>query len=103
MRPRVARERLRALGRELPGRRARLMVDCKDCQHFRELPGDTVWKRRTGCYFPDFMEQKQADPFLAAQEVPGDHEKLNGDGNCAKFSARRQGSLMSRLIAGLRS
>lgn len=79
------------------------MVDCNDCQHFRQLPGDTVWKRRTGCYHPELMEQKQADPVLAAQEIPGDHRKLNADGMCAKFSARRAGSLVSRLIASLRS
>jgi hypothetical protein len=79
------------------------MVDCKDCQHFRQLPGDTVWKRRTGCYHPELMEQKQSDPALAAQEIPGNHLKLNADGNCAYFTSRRSGSLISRLIASLRS
>lgn len=79
------------------------MVDCKDCQHFRQLPGDTVWKRRTGCYHPELMEQKQSEAVHAAQEIPGDHRKLNGDGKCAKFSARRAGSVVSRLISSLRS
>jgi len=79
------------------------MVDCKDCQYFRELPGGTVWKRRTGCYHPDLMEQKQSERVLAAQEIPGDHRKLNARGDCAKFAARRTQSFMSRLIAGLRA
>jgi hypothetical protein len=79
------------------------MVDCKDCHHFRELPGDTVWKRRTGCYHPELMEQKQSDPVLAAQEIPGNHEKLNADGKCTYFASRRSGSLISRLISSLRS
>ncbi len=79
------------------------MVDCKDCQHFRELPGGTVWKRRTGCYHPELMEQKQSEAVHAAQEIPGDHRKLNADGACAKFTARRVDSLVSRLIAALRA
>jgi hypothetical protein len=80
------------------------MVECKDCIYFRKHPGDTVWKRRTGCYHPELMEQKQADPVLAAQEVPGDHEKLNLRGDCPKFTAKpRSGSMLSRWIAVLRS
>jgi hypothetical protein len=80
------------------------MVECKDCRHFRAYPGDTVWKRRTGCYHPDLMEQKQTDSFLKAQEVPGNHEKINVRGDCAKFEARpRRGSVLSRLIAAMRS
>lgn len=79
------------------------MFDCHDCKHFRELPGDTVWKRRTGCYHPELMEQKQSDRYLAAQEVPGDHEKLNADGDCKYFEAQRSDSLVSRLISSLRS
>lgn len=79
------------------------MSDCNDCRYFRELPGGTVWKRRTGCYHPDLMEQKQGERVLAAQEIPGDHRKLNANGDCAQFVARRSESLMSRLIAGLRS
>jgi hypothetical protein len=80
------------------------MVECKDCRYFRAYPGDTVWKRRTGCYHPDLMEQKQADPFLKAQEVPGNHEKLNLRGDCAKFAAApRRRSVLSRLISVLRT
>ena len=79
------------------------MVECNDCSHFRRLPGGTVWKRRTGCYHPDLMEQKQSDPVHQAQEIPGNHEKLNVRGDCAKFSARpRRGSLLSRMITALR-
>ena len=79
------------------------MADCNDCKHFRALPGDTVWKRRTGCYHPEFMEQRQSDWVLAAQEIPGDHEKLNARGDCAKFEARRSATMVSRLISGLLS
>lgn len=80
------------------------MVDCKDCKWFRSLPGDTVWKRRTGCYHPENMEQKLSDPVHQAQEIPGDHEKLNVRGDCARFEgAPRKGSLISRMLTALRS
>ncbi|MBL8802292.1 MAG: hypothetical protein JNN27_09870 [Planctomycetes bacterium] len=79
------------------------MVDCKDCLHFRELAGDTVWKRRTGCYHPELMEQKQAERIHAAQEIPGDCSKLNRDGRCEKFAAKRSASLVSRLLSSMRS
>lgn len=79
------------------------MVDCKDCLHYRKLAGDTVWKRRTGCYHPELMEQKQAERVLAAQEIPGDCAKLNRDGRCEKFTARRSASFVSRLLSSMRS
>ncbi len=80
------------------------MADCKDCLHFRRVVGGTVWKRRTGCYHPDLMEQAQSDPALRAQEVPGNHVKLNLRGDCAKFDGgSRRGSLISRLIGVLRA
>ncbi len=62
-------------------------VECRNCVHFREYPyGDgTVWKRKTGCYHPELMVQKQSDGFLKEQQVPGDHEKLNLRGDCAKY------------------
>jgi hypothetical protein len=65
-------------------------VECRNCLHFREYPyGDgTVWKRKTGCYHPDLMVQKQSDGFLKEQEVPGDHEKINVRGDCPKYAAR---------------
>lgn len=64
-------------------------VACSRCVHFREYPfGDgTVWKRKTGCYHPDLMVQKQSDGFLKEQQVPGDHEKINVRGDCAKYEA----------------
>lgn len=65
-------------------------VECRTCVHFREYPfGDgTVWKRKTGCYHPDLMVQKQADLFLIEQQVPGDHEQLNLRGDCPKHEPR---------------
>lgn len=65
-------------------------VECRNCLHFREYPfGDgTVWKRKTGCYHPDLMVQKQSDQFLAEQQVPGDHELINLRGDCPKYEAR---------------
>ncbi|MCC7012098.1 MAG: hypothetical protein IT454_06035 [Planctomycetes bacterium] len=79
------------------------MVDCKDCIHFRRLAGDTVWKRRTGCYHPENMEQKLTERVHLAQEIPGNHEQLNLRGDCAVFSARpRRGSVLSRMLEALR-
>lgn len=74
------------------------MVECNDCLHFRRLPGDTTFRRRTGCYHPDFMEMKQSDRFLAAQEVPGNHEILNLNRDCAKFEAKPRRSWVRRLV-----
>ncbi|MBM3990606.1 MAG: hypothetical protein FJ298_06295 [Planctomycetes bacterium] len=80
------------------------MVDCKDCQWFRSFPGDTVWKRRTGCYQPQHMDQKLAERVHQAQEIPGDHEKLNVRRDCGRFEALpRKGSLISRMLSALRS
>ncbi len=69
--------------------RPAVKVECQSCVHFREYPyGDgTVWKRKTGCYHPELMVQKQSDGFLKEQEVPGDHEKINLRGDCAKYEA----------------
>jgi hypothetical protein len=79
------------------------MVECKHCKWFRALPGDTVWKRRTGCYHPQNMEQKLADRVLQAQEIPGDHEKLNLNRDCALFEAApRRGSMITRLLSALK-
>jgi hypothetical protein len=79
------------------------MVDCKHCTYFRALPGDTVWKRRTGCYHPEHMEQKLAERIHQAQEIPGDHERINARGDCAQFTAKpRHGSLIARMLAALK-
>jgi len=100
LRAALAAERVRG-----PAHRDRqaTMVECQHCVHFRKLPGDTVWKRRTGCYHPQNMEQTQSDFALKAQEIPGDHEKLNLRGDCPLYEARRRrGSLLSRLLAAMK-
>ena len=79
------------------------MVDCNNCIHFRERPGDTTWKLKTGCFHPDHMQQSQQDEFLKEQEIPGDHTRINADGACAQFEAReRQASLFKRIGRALR-
>ncbi len=79
-------------------------VKCADCVHFRQRLGDTPWKRKSGCYHPELLEQSQTDRFLKEQVVPGNHEKINLKGDCAKFQARapRQ-SLVQRLLAALKT
>ena len=80
------------------------MVDCKNCLHFRERPGDTTWKRKTGCYHPDLMEQKQGDAFLKEQEIPGDHTSINAGGDCGDFEpAPREPSLLKRIAMAMRA
>ena len=81
------------------------MVRCEDCLHFREYEyGETAFKPKTGCYHPDLMVQKQDDEFLKEQEVPGNHIKLNLDGDCPKFTARPPArSWMTRLLESLKS
>ena len=77
-------------------------VECRNCVHFREYPygSGTVWKRKTGCYHPALMDQKQSDDYLAEQQVAGDHEKLNLRGDCARFEPRPpRGSLLQRALA----
>lgn len=71
-------------------------VDCHDCKHFKQSPYEAP---RTGCYFPDFMPQKQKDAFLKEQEIPGDHRKINLRGDCAKFEQRApRKSFWKRLL-----
>ena len=80
------------------------MVDCKDCLHYVQRPGDTVWKRKTGCFHPEHMEQKQEDGFLREQEVPGDHRRTNADGDCATFEQRPPRlSLLARIVRAMRA
>jgi hypothetical protein len=80
------------------------MVECEDCVHFKRRPGDTPWKRVTGCYHPDLMEQRLSDGYLRAQDIPGNHEKINLRGDCAKFEARpKKAPLVRRVVALLRS
>jgi hypothetical protein len=80
------------------------MVECKDCVYFARRPGDTVWKRKTGCYHPDNMEQTQSEAFLSEQEVPGDHRRINADGDCGQYEARpERPSLLVRLARAMRA
>lgn len=78
-------------------------VACADCRHFRQRPGGTPWKRKTGCYHPELLEQKQTDPFLVEQIIPGDHRKLNLRGDCQKFEPRPRRNWAQRLLEALRS
>ena len=77
--------------------------ECKDCIHFRRLPGDTTFRRLTGCYHPELMEQKLGERFNLAQEVPGVCAVLNPRGDCAKFEARPRKSLVARLFEVLKT
>jgi len=81
------------------------MVRCQDCRHFREYPyAESHFKRKTGCYHPDLMEQVQNDFFLKEQEIPGDHEQINLFGDCVKFEAREpEPGLLTRLLTALRT
>ena len=81
------------------------MVRCQDCRHFREYPyGESIFKRKTGCYSPEHMEQSQDDFFLKEQEVPGDHEQINLFGDCAQFEALEPApGFLSRMMAALRT
>jgi hypothetical protein len=73
-------------------------VECRDCRYFKEAPYDAP---RTGCWFPDFMPQKQKDAFLKEQEIPGDNEKINLRGDCPKWSPRApKRSFWQRMLAG---
>ena len=73
-------------------------VECKDCRWFREAPYEAP---RTGCWHPEFMQQKQKDAFLQQQEIPGNHEAINLRGDCAKFEARAPKlSFWKRMLAG---
>jgi hypothetical protein len=79
------------------------MVECKDCIHFRRLPGDTTFRCRTGCYHPELMEQRLSERFLSAQDVPGDHTVINLHHDCAKFEPRPRKSLVARLFEVMRT
>jgi hypothetical protein len=73
-------------------------VACRDCRYFKRAPYEAP---RTGCWFPEFMQQTQKDAFLKEQEIPGDPEQLNLRGDCAKFDARAPKlSILKRMLAG---
>jgi hypothetical protein len=73
-------------------------VECRNCRYFREAPYEAP---KTGCWHPEFMQQKQKDAFLQQQEIPGNHVQINLRGDCAKFEARAPKlSFWKRMLAG---
>ena len=72
-------------------------VDCGNCVHFRAAPYEA---KLEGCYLPDNMPSKQTARYLDEQQLPGDHEKINRDGDCADFNARwSKLSLWRRILS----
>jgi hypothetical protein len=73
-------------------------VDCEDCLHLKRAPYEAS---RTGCWHPDFMQQRQKDAFLDEQQIPGDHEKINLRGDCPKWEPKpKKLSFWKRMLAG---
>ena len=62
-------------------------VYCKNCRHFRSAPWEA---KHEGCYHPELMQAKQKDAFLDEQQMPGDHERINRNGDCKDFAARKK-------------
>lgn len=73
-------------------------VDCGNCVHFRAAPYEA---RLEGCYLPGNMPSKQTARYLDEQQQPGDHEKINRDGDCPDFHARRSKPSLWRRILSL--
>ena len=49
------------------------------------------------------MEQKLSERVHQAQEIPGDHENLNLNGDCVRYEAApRRGSMISRLLSAMK-
>lgn len=72
-------------------------VECRNCVHFRSAPYEA---RKAGCYFEKNMVSKQKAAFLDEQQLPGDHELINRNGDCPDFEARaRKPSWWQRLWA----
>jgi len=72
-------------------------VDCHSCRHFRHAPYEA---RLEGCYLEKNMVSKQKQAFLDEQQQPGDHDKINRNGDCPDFHAREaKPSLWKRLWA----
>ena len=57
---------------------------CATCRHFRSAPYEA---KHAGCYLPKNMAGKQKDAFLDEQQLPGDHEAINRNGDCPDFEA----------------
>jgi len=74
-------------------------VRCQDCTWYKEAPYAAPL---TGCWHPENMRTSQKEAFLKQQEQPGDHEKINLRGDCARYEARpRRGSLWRRILSRL--
>jgi hypothetical protein len=72
-------------------------ADCRKCVHFRGAPYEAKFE---GCYLEKNMASKQKQACLDEQQLPGDHTKINADGNCPDFLARKvKPSLWQRLWA----
>lgn len=71
-------------------------VACKNCRHFREAPYEAA---HTGCWHPDHLTVTQKEAFLDQQQQPGNHQRINFEGNCAQYEAsRRRQPLWKRLL-----
>ena len=70
---------------------------CEDCVHFRRAPYQA---KHEGCYLPANMVGKQKDAYLDEQQIPGDHEEINRDGDCPDHRARvERPSFFQRLFS----
>lgn len=71
-------------------------VHCQNCAHFRRAPYQA---RLEGCYLPDNMKVKQKESYLDEQQLPGNHKRINRDGDCADYEAKPASvSLWRRLL-----
>ena len=71
-------------------------ADCRRCKHFRSAPYEA---RLEGCYLPKNMVSKQSARYLDEQQLPGDHEVINRNGDCPDFDPRPvRRRLWQRLI-----
>jgi hypothetical protein len=72
-------------------------VDCRRCKHFRAAPYEA---RLPGCYLPKNMASKQSARYLDEQQLPGDHEAINRNGDCPDYEPRpARERLWRRLFA----
>lgn len=72
-------------------------VECEDCIHLRVAPYQA---KRTGCYFPGNMPQKQKERSLDEQQIPGDHERINRYGDCPDFARKPDEKPLWRRLLG---
>jgi len=90
--------RIRHLGARKSFPMVKKRVDCEDCRYLKRAPYEVP---RTGCWHPDFMQQRQKDAFLDEQQIPGDHEKINLRGDCPKWEPKAAKlSFWKRMLAG---